>query len=84
LRVPLPPGLLRRLDRYQRDVRPTDARNATLFLSLRRGRSGDYEPLTPSGLLQVVRGGAERAKITKRVDSHLLRHSMITNALRAG
>jgi integrase/recombinase XerD len=82
--VPLPPALLRRLDRYLRDVRPSDSRHRNLFLSLRRGRSGDYEPLTPSGLRQVVQGAAERASITKHVDSHLLRHSMVTNALRAG
>jgi integrase len=82
--VPLPPALLRRLERYLRDGRPEDTRAANLFVSLRRGRSGDYEPLTPSGLLQLVRGAANRARITKKVDTHLLRHSMITNALRAG
>jgi len=82
--VPLQPSLLRRLERYLRDGRPADSRHNNLFLSLRRGRSGDYEPLTPSGLLQLIRSVAARAGIAKKVDSHLLRHSMITNALRAG
>lgn len=82
--VPLPPALLRRLERYIRETRPADTRHPNLFLSRRRGRSGDYEPLTPSGVLQLVKATAARAGITKPVDTHLLRHSMITNALRAG
>ena len=83
--VPLPPALLRRLDRYIRDTRPIDSRHDQLFLSMRKGRSGDYEPLTRSGLLQAIDTAAERAGLTaKRVHPHLLRHSFITNALRAG
>jgi integrase len=82
--VPLPPALLRRLERYIKDSRPTDTRSTQLFLGLRRGRSGDYEPLTPSGVLQLLTRTTDRAGITKRVYTHLLRHSFITNALRAG
>ncbi len=82
--VPLPPTLLRRLERYITSGRPLEARDTHLFVSLRRGRAGDYEPLTRSGVLQLVRGAAERAGIKKRVYAHLLRHSFITNALRAG
>ncbi len=82
--VPLTPSLLRRIERYMRDARADDARSSRLFLSLRRGRSGDYEGLTRSGVLQLVRSAAERAAITKRVHTHLLRHSFITNALRGG
>src|SRR5271165_2235414 len=48
--VPLPPALLRRIERYIRDTRPVKSRHSELFLSLRRGRSGEYEPLTRSGL----------------------------------
>lgn len=47
--VPLPPPLLRGLERYQRHGRPADARSDRLFLGLRRGLSGEYEPLTRSG-----------------------------------
>jgi len=82
--VPISPTLLRRIERYVSNGRPKDSRSSNLFVGLRRGRSGDFEPLTRSGVLQLVRGAAERAGITKRVHTHLLRHSFITNALRAG
>jgi len=82
--VPVPPTLLRRLDRYVRTVRPLEAHSNHLFVGLRRGRSGDFEPLTPSGILQLVQSAAVRAGITKPVYTHLLRHSFITNALRGG
>ena len=82
--VPLPPSLLRRIEGYIRNGRPHDTRTAQLFVGLRRGRSGDYEPLTTSGVLQVVARAADQAGIKKRVYTHLLRHSFITNALRAG
>jgi integrase len=82
--VPLPPSLLRALERYERYTRSKDTRSERLFLALRRGPDGDYEPLTRSGVLQLVRSAAKRADIDKRVYSHLLRHSFVTNALRAG
>jgi integrase len=82
--VPLSPGLLRRLERYISNGRPNDVRDPHLFVGLRRARSGEYEPLTRSGVLQLVRNAADRAGISKRVHTHLLRHSFITNALRAG
>lgn len=82
--VPLPPALLRRLERYMRHSRPKDTRCEAIFVSLRHGRSGDYEPLTPSGVLQLVKRAADRAGIEKRVYTHLMRHSFITNCLRAG
>ncbi|MGH7722090.1 MAG: tyrosine-type recombinase/integrase [Candidatus Dormibacteria bacterium] len=82
--VPISPTLLRRLERYMANGRPKGAPGTHLFVSLRRGLSGDYEPLTRSGVLKLVRGAAERAGIKKRVHTHLLRHSFITNALRAG
>jgi integrase len=82
--VPLPPVLLRRLDRYVKGTRPATATTPRLFVALRRGPSGGYQPLTPSGVLQLVRSAAMRAGITKRVYTHLLRHSFITNALRGG
>lgn len=82
--VPLPPALLRRLDRYVKGTRPAAASSPRLFVALRRGPGGGYPPLTPSGVLQLVRSAAERAGITKRIYTHLLRHSFITNALRGG
>jgi integrase len=82
--VPLPPALQRRLDRYLRGSRPKAVDTDRLFVSVRRGRSGAYEPLTPSGVLQLVRVATARAGVPKRVHTHLLRHSFITNALRGG
>jgi len=83
--VPVPPALLRRIERYIRDTRPVKSLHPELFLSLRRGRSGEHEPLTRSGLLQLIDHAAERAGLDpKRVHPHLLRHSFVTNALRAG
>jgi integrase/recombinase XerD len=82
--VPVSPALLRRLERFAASGRPAGARSSFLFVGLRKGRTGEYDPLTRSGVLQLVQSAAERAGITKRVHTHLLRHSFITNALRAG
>jgi integrase len=82
--VPLPPSLLRRIDRYLRVGRPKDATCDEVFVGLRRDRRGGYEPLTRSGVLQLVRRTADRAGINKRVYTHLMRHSFITNCLRDG
>jgi integrase/recombinase XerD len=81
--VPLPPQILRRLERYI-DSRPADRAADRIFLSHRRGMRGDYEPLTNSGVHQVVKDAAVRAGITKRVHPHLLRHSWMTEMLRNG
>lgn len=81
--VPLRPELARRLDRFSRH-RPRDAVDDRIFLALRRGREGDYEALTTSGVGQLLRGLADRAGLTKRVHPHLLRHSFATEALRRG
>jgi len=81
--VPLRPELARRLERYTK-YRPADANGDRLFVSLRRGRDGQYDPLTPSGVAQLLRGIAFRAGITKRIHPHLLRHSFATEALRRG
>lgn len=53
-------------------------------MSLRRNLVGVYEPLTTSGIYQVVKDAAWRARITKRVYPHLLRHSWMTEMLRNG
>jgi integrase/recombinase XerD len=81
--VPLTPGLARRVERAVRG-RATDTSSDRLFLALRRTPGGDYAALTPSGVLQLLRGAAQRAGITKRVHPHLLRHSFATEAMRRG
>jgi site-specific recombinase XerD len=81
--VPVLPSLLRRFDRLiasREDERSSDA----VFLTRRRGPLGDYEPLTSGGVYQVVKEAVTRAKITKRVYPHLLRHSWMTEMLRRG
>jgi integrase len=55
-----------------------------LFISLRRRPGGDYGPLTPSGVEQVIQELGASAGITKRVYPHLLRHSYATWTLTRG
>lgn len=81
--VPLRPELARRLDRFIRG-RPVPTDSDRLFLSHRRSPDGEYRPVTRSGILQLLRGLADRAGIAKRVHPHLLRHSFATEALRRG
>jgi len=68
--VPILPDLAGRIERFIED-RPVDAKGDSLFVSLRRGRDGGYAPLTQSGVMQLVRGLADKAGITKRVRSHV-------------
>jgi integrase/recombinase XerD len=81
--VPVPPQLLRRLDRLA-ERRPDDRSTDQLFLGLRRGRHGEYEALTVGGVYQVVKDAAAKARLTKRIYPHLLRHSWMTEMLRNG
>jgi integrase/recombinase XerD len=81
--VPMAPQLVRRLEQYQR-VRPGDARGTGIFLAARRDALGEYAPLTTSGVLQLLRGAADRAGTTRRVHPYLLRHSFAAEALRRG
>jgi integrase/recombinase XerD len=81
--VPVPPAVLRRLDRYVQG-RPYERSSDRMFLSLRRGPLGEYEPLTRSGAYLVVKDAVARARISKRVHPHLLRHSWMTEMLRRG
>jgi site-specific recombinase XerD len=80
--VPVPPSLLRRLDRFS-DARPEDRTSDRLFLGYRR-RCGVYAALTDIGIYQVVKDALRRAKIAKPVYPHLLRHSWMTEMLRNG
>jgi integrase/recombinase XerD len=83
--VPISPTLARRLRRYSERQRPQDARTDRLFVARRRAaRSGDYEPLTESGVQQLVRELGVKAGIGKRVHPHVFRHSSATWMLRRG
>ena len=81
--VPLPPPLVRRLERLIAS-RPEERTADRIFLSLRRDSGGEYEPLTTNGVYQVVRDAVARSGIRKRVHPHLLRHSWMTEMLRHG
>ena len=76
--VPIAPRLYRRLRAYAEKGRPRDVRSERVFLGLRRGFSGSYEPLSSSGVEQMIRALAVKAGIERRVYPHLLRHSWFT------
>ncbi len=83
--VPIAPALARRIRRYADRQRPADARSDRLFVARRRSpRSGDYEPLTESGVQQMVRDLGRQAEIAKRVHPHVFRHTAATWMLRRG
>ncbi len=83
--VPVMPQLASRIQRYASRTRPADPGTDRLFVSLRRSpRTGTYEPLTTSGIQQIVRNAAGRAGITQRVHPHLFRHSFVTWAITRG
>jgi integrase/recombinase XerD len=82
--VPLSPALARRARRYADRSRREEATSERLFLSRRRSASGGYEPITESGVQQMVRDLAEQAGIRKRVHPHLFRHSAATYMLQRG
>jgi len=82
-RVPIPPRLLLRVRRHI-DGRPKDCSTDRLFLGLRRGPSGEYEPIMEAGVAQLVHAAAQRSGLTKRIHPHLFRHSWMTEMLRRG
>ncbi|MGH7609619.1 MAG: tyrosine-type recombinase/integrase [Candidatus Dormibacteria bacterium] len=83
--IPVMPKLARRLQRYIEKTRPKDTRSDRVFLGLRRSAAtGQYEPLTTSGVEQLVRDLGERCGLPQRVHPHLFRHSFVTHALAQG
>jgi site-specific recombinase XerD len=84
-RVPLAPKLAMRLRTYIDRRRPKDAQTDRLFVSLRRRpTTGEFAPLTESGVQQLVRNLGLVAELDKNVHPHLLRHSYATWALQKG
>lgn len=82
--VPLSPALNRRL-RTLANWSEKRGGEGHIFMSLRRDPgTGRYEPLTPSGVTQLIHHLAKDAGITKRVHPHLFRHSFATDFLRRG
>ncbi|HET9849877.1 MAG TPA: tyrosine-type recombinase/integrase [Candidatus Dormibacteraeota bacterium] len=81
--MPLTQALDRRLQKYITQSRRRDARSPYIFLALRK-HDDDYEPLTRSGVHQLITTLTAQAGINKRVYPHLLRHSYATWALQQG
>jgi site-specific recombinase XerD len=81
--VPVPPLLLRRLERLI-NGRPVERTADRVFLALRRNAAGEYDPLTSDGVYQMLQDAVRRSGIKKRVHPHLLRHSWMTEMLRHG
>jgi integrase/recombinase XerD len=79
--VPITPGLHMRLDRFGRRGRP-ECGTDLLFVTLVRGRSGDYEPISERSIQQLVGLLGRKAGVGKAVHPHLFRHSLATNLLR--
>ncbi|MGH7867690.1 MAG: tyrosine-type recombinase/integrase, partial [Candidatus Dormibacteraceae bacterium] len=83
--VPILPSLHRRIKRYAEGLREMETASRRLFLSRRRDpTSGDYKALTESGVQQMVREVADRARLSKRIHPHVFRHSAATFMLQRG
>jgi site-specific recombinase XerD len=83
--VPVKPAVFLRLKRYAEKGRPADAYTSKVFISLRRRpETGGYEALDPRAVQVMLKAVAKKAGITKPVNPHAFRHSMVTNSLRAG
>lgn len=78
---PISPEVLQRLKRFIGNRHPAQR----LFMSQNRSpRSKQHEPLTTSGIYQIVKDTAERAEFERKVWPHLLRASAITRAVAGG
>lgn len=82
-RVPVMPKLRRRIEGYIAS-RPLEVSTDRLFIALRCGPTGEYEPLTESGVRQLVCHVGRRLRMSRAVNPHLLRHSWMTEMLRQG
>ncbi len=83
-RVPISPSLARRLRKLIAG-RPKDADTNRVFLALKKRAGGhSIEPLSESGITQMVTGLGEKAGIERRVHPHMFRHTAATMMLRRG
>jgi integrase/recombinase XerD len=79
--VVITPELAKEIRGYVRQTRPATADTDALFISQRKRAGGRYQPMTVSGLDQVIRYTAKEAGIARRVYPHLFRHSYISHMM---
>ncbi len=82
--VPIAPALYRRLRRFAEKRSVEERDRPELWLGVRRATTGEYEPLEPSGLGQMLASVAHQAGVKKPVNPHAWRHSFATQQVRAG
>jgi integrase len=82
-RVPVPPRLVTRLGRFLQQ-RAGSGAGDSVFVASRRDALGDFQPLTDSGVSQLIASAAAHARLGKPVHAHLFRHSWMTEMLRRG
>ena len=84
--VPVTPALFARLRRFSTRGRPRSAGSDRILLTARRSRiTGDYEPLEPRAVQELMSVLAEKAGIVgKPTNPHGLRHAFATWCLRKG
>lgn len=80
--VPVPPSLVRRLERFV-EARPAARNSDAIFLTHRR-HHGVHDALTVVGVYRVVQDAVRRAGFGRPVYPHLLGHSWMTEMLRCG
>jgi integrase/recombinase XerD len=79
--VPVAPAFFTALSDYLNHERPSSATTSTVFTVLKGPRRG--EPLTASGVDEIVRGARGRAGI-EHLTCHMLRHTCLTRLREAG
>jgi site-specific recombinase XerD len=77
--LPLPTDIGEAVAAYLRHSRPSSAEGRTVFVRAR----APHQPLTSTGVTQVVAAAARRAGLGQ-IHAHRLRHTAATQMLRAG